>query len=616
MLFFEKHFNKEHFFHSPHKWFLAFLISPIHFLERRYQTRYHLNYEHAKKLFVFDLSLVALIILLIVATLSWFFYNPGVADKIQLTVRPSIDRIRSGDYLTYNISYKNKSEKNLINTNLVIDIPETFILDKVDPQILYSSSTRTFNLGKFNRGASGEINISGWFYGIPETETRLLARLSYQQENRNVEEEKISPLITTLRGSVLQTKLTAADKILSPGSTLISLNLKNTGTQTLNKITLPLSFENNELTISPDKVDLGTTQNNAWQIDKLEPGQEINLNGRLFSNLKNNQETIELKLTPSIELSGLVIPQTSLVHNFKIIKTEIALTANWTANQEKIKPGEQTALNLYLTNKSNTTLSNLTIMLPIPQGVIDLNRLTHLNNGIYKDGYLILNKTFQANLETLKPEQTTNLEIKVPVNENPTGGNNITLTLTPRIRAEVTEVADSFYENTVASPPLKLGSALNLYTELRYYTNEGDQLGRGPLPPQVEKETKYWLIVKITNTSNQLSQVNFQAELPDYVKWTGKTSANFGKQPTFDPLTKKISWNAFSFTPYEKAGIYMELSLTPTADQLNTNPVMAQKFSVSAHDDFIGENLFITSGNLDTSLSQDPLGKAKGTTVR
>ncbi len=83
MQFFEKHFNKHHLLHSPHKWFLALLVSPIHTAEMHYKKRYHINFIHAKNLFVFDITLILSIVLLAIGSIFWFTYDPTVTKDVK-----------------------------------------------------------------------------------------------------------------------------------------------------------------------------------------------------------------------------------------------------------------------------------------------------------------------------------------------------------------------------------------------------------------------------------------------------------------------------------------------------------------------------------------------------
>lgn len=615
MDYFTNHFSKHHFLHAPHQWFLALLVSPIHFLELHYQKRYHLKYEHARKLFFFDLCLMASMLVLTGLTIFWFTYDPTVSNYIKLTITPSANRIQSGDFVSYSIDYKNNSESKLIDANLAIDLPNTFIVNKIDPQNIFSSTTHTFDLGQLNRGANGQIKISGWFYGIPELDDYLVAKLTYRQENRSIFEEKIATIIKTLRGSILQANLTASDKILASGSTLISYQLTNKGQQVLQLITLPLK-PNLEFVISPLQLGKGKNENSTWLIDSLAPGESTTLEANLISNISDNNSSVNLNLTPTILVNGQAILQTTLKHTFNVVRPQATFSANWTDNLDKAHPGETKTLNLALTNNGSIDLNDLSLELPIAKDIINTTKLIDINHGVYQNEKFIINKNFNAGLGNLKIGETKNIEFSIPLNSAPIGGTDLSLTLPIRIKALVPGVENGFYENTIVSKPLKIGTSLNLAAELRYYTNEGDQLGRGPLPPQVGKETKYWAMIKITNGTSRIDNLNFSAELPAYVNWTGKNSVSLGKFVAYNTQTRTVSWSSPTLEAHEQAGIYFEISLTPSEAQRGTLPLILQNLKAVGHDDYLDEPLSANANNLDISLSSDSIGAGKGTKVQ
>src|SRR3989339_270956 len=89
MKFVEEHLTTHHLFHKPHRWFLAFLLSPFHAAAKHYANRYHLRYVHAKKVFTFDLLLLFSTLILIGATLFLYTYDPSVTSFVSLTITPS-----------------------------------------------------------------------------------------------------------------------------------------------------------------------------------------------------------------------------------------------------------------------------------------------------------------------------------------------------------------------------------------------------------------------------------------------------------------------------------------------------------------------------------------------
>ena len=166
------------------------------------------------------------------------------------------------------------------------------------------------------------------------------------------------------------------------------------------------------------------------------------------------------------------------------------------------------------------------------------------------------------------------------------------------------------------SPPLAIGTQILINAELRYYTNEGDQLGRGSLPPQVGKETKYWTLINIQNTTSKIQNVTLKATLPKYVVWTDKTSVSHGQDVVFDPSNRLISWNTSSLNPHETAGVYFELAVTPSPDQIGTTPVLLNNISVTGYDIYTSEQVTRISPNLDISLQTDRVGQQKGTIIQ
>ncbi|MFZ2978213.1 MAG: hypothetical protein WA057_00915, partial [Candidatus Magasanikiibacteriota bacterium] len=183
--------------------------------------------------------------------------------------------------------------------------------------------------------------------------------------------------------------------------------------------------------------------------------------------------------------------------------------------------------------------------------------------------------------------------------------------LSPRLNSSLNNITSN-YSEIIESPAIKIGTNLLLNPEIRYFTNEGDQLGRGPLPPQVDKETKYWALINLTNGASKLSNVNLSVQLPNYIVWTGKTSVTNGSDIKYNPKNNIASWSTNSLSAHENAGIYFELSLTPTIEMRGSSPILVQNMTITGQDTFIDETVSQKYGSLDTSLPDDKIGQIKG----
>jgi len=614
MQFVEKYLNKHHLLHKPHKWFLAFISSPIHFAEMHYKKKYHLNFKHAKKLFIFDTILLFSILVLAVSAISWYYYSPDVINQINLSITPSSDRIISGDYVTYKIEYKNNSDKKLVNASLLINLPPGLVVDKIEPNELYEKKNQSFDLQELLKNESGEIKISGWYYDTPHQETHITTELLYNQEDRKTQEVKLINLIQIHRGSILQGNLDISNSSLAQGEIPLKISLKNTGKQKLEKLVLPLNLPDGLRIINPTSG--GTTiENLEWQIDQLSPDEEVELNAVLLTNLSPSTYTIDFELTPKITVNNELIDQGRLNHRLTILHPELKLDTIWQEGTESISPGDKGVLKINLTNSGSVELQNIEITLPFPKNIINSHNLDFYNAGKLVGNNFTINSNYSANLKKLSPGDSTSLKLDIPINTFPKDGNNLVLSLTPELTAEVKLIPGAKYKTTIETPALRVGTSLNFTTDIRYYTDEGDQLGRGPLPPQVGKETKYWLWFKLQNGTSDVSNLNFSAKIPDYVRWTEKSSVSRGADIVFDENNRTANWSINSLEAHEKIGIYFELAYTPKLEHVGYSPFLIQQITINALDTYINKELGYITGPQDISLYYDLIGKNKGITV-
>ncbi|MFA5029264.1 MAG: hypothetical protein WC518_00755 [Patescibacteria group bacterium] len=186
---------------------------------------------------------------------------------------------------------------------------------------------------------------------------------------------------------------------------------------------------------------------------------------------------------------------------------------------------------------------------------------------------------------------------------------------------------EAFYRNNErnSSPIFSTGQPLNqrISTEskvvafARYYTEESDQLGFGPLPPQVGQPTRYWIFLNLENKYNDLNNLTISAQLPTNVSWTNRFSAANGSAIIYDPANKKINWNIdkvyapSNFLP--SVGAAFEIEIIPTEEQIGQPASLLENISLAASDDFTSELIdIVTPYSITTALSRDEFEKSDG----
>jgi hypothetical protein len=234
----------------------------------------------------------------------------------------------------------------------------------------------------------------------------------------------------------------------------------------------------------------------------------------------------------------------------------------------------------------------------------------------YHDNTITLTSSTAAELSTLPAGSKFTGTLSIPIRSVPIGSENISFTPTIRLEATTPLVPNIRLVQNARGITRAIGSTLTLQPEVRYFTNEGDQLGRGPLPPQVGKTTKYLAIVTLTNNTNEVSNILVRAKLAPTVVWTGKKSVSAGKDMILDTDSHTLSWRIYSLAPHEQAVASFEISLTPTEAMRATIPILIEQIDVSGHDEFTNQTIFDTTKPLTTAISSDIVGAAFGIHVQ
>lgn len=150
-----------------------------------------------------------------------------------------------------------------------------------------------------------------------------------------------------------------------------------------------------------------------------------------------------------------------------------------------------------------------------------------------------------------------------------------------------------------------LQTAFPVSLTARYYSESGDQIGVGPLPPTVGIPTTYWLVWSVGPTDSDVRDLVLRATLGDNVRATGKSASIIPGEFSFQG--KEIEWTIPSLpeTGALPVTFAFEVSLTPTADQRGAVPLLTKGFTATATEIRSGTLLRMSGGTEDANLSRD-----------
>ena len=167
---------------------------------------------------------------------------------------------------------------------------------------------------------------------------------------------------------------------------------------------------------------------------------------------------------------------------------------------------------------------------------------------------------------------------------------------------------------------VKIVSKATLSVDPRYYGDQGEVYGTGPLPPVSGKTTVYRMSWYIGNTTNELTNVTVSATVPSTVYWTGKNVTTTAGDVTFDAAKRVVTWT-LNRMPDDVGGtnptiaVSFELAVTPASSDVGASMVLLDATSFSATDAFTLTTIQFTRDKVTTDLPNDPQAAGKGVVV-
>ena len=139
---------------------------------------------------------------------------------------------------------------------------------------------------------------------------------------------------------------------------------------------------------------------------------------------------------------------------------------------------------------------------------------------------------------------------------------------------------------------IKINTDFKVNAFSRYYSAEGEQLGRGPWPPIVGQTTKLWVFFNVETTYNDVSDIIITGKLANNVELTGKMSATSEKGIEFDEVNRIISWKINRLLApsklYPEIGVAFEVSTIPQLNQTGQITLISD-IKASGKDAFTGK---------------------------
>jgi hypothetical protein len=546
------------------------------------RKRHEKHYKNSNFHLIADLAMASIIIILLIVVLWLSFWQPHA--QITLNSGTKEEVVKSGELQTFYLDYR--TNRGSDNNTITVALPNNFEFVSAVPSDKYNEDTHTFNLGRLSSGSNGEVKISGYVYSDVGTQQAVSFNYNCSACGKS---GILSSHLFNVEDSALDLEVISSKNIYKDIENIFRVNIENTSSKNIEDLYIEIS--DTWLLSSNDYIT-----NNTIIIDEIKSLESNDIEFKLIS--PTNLGTYDLEINVYLNKNGKKLLQESWNKQVTVLAPELKTELNYINNNDN-----NISFNLDFNNNGDKELSDLSFRLIADDNII-LDNLS-LNQSVIN--IEILDNIIKYN-NNLAPQESHHLALKVKSDQ-----------IEPKLNPKTNIVLEASYLSEgsrfsyqVSSSPIKLLSNLETSAKAYYYSIQGDQLGIGPLPPQVGLPTTYWIFLDASNFGNSLSNFSLSGELAKNIIWANKKSVVSGSIYQA-PGSNKFTWqirNIEDKSLDNKARF--AISLIPDESQLGTNPLLLENITVSAYDNFTQKNISFNLEDLNTQLYFDSLASGEG----
>lgn len=554
-------------------------------MRAHFTRRYKRPGPFGAALFLFDAFAAALVLALVVILAS-FVLAPGAAAPVRLSVSASDEHIRAADTIGFVVRYENRGKLPLENSSLAISLPDGFRTTSLEAQGTVNATVEPLTehgvipLGTIGPGGNGTVRVAGYMLQPADavSDLKLIATLTgAQKEGQTV--QSVSEATVRVSGSALELRWAG---IAEPSGDLVAgtdpiktLVVENTGTAAVDGLSLAVgdapdrSIEDYLLALGPHEIKV---------IGEYDPRMH---GARLYVVRPAEWENVLLAgLDPQEQLGAADGPRVEILYTKVVGVNMVDVLARITSTGLALDRGGWSVF-------------------PQPWSAVDLTEFAPdpalEAYGLPAGGFSVASGT---------PTETRLFRFSLKPDADISA-------LTMRAVASACVVATDQCAWSSSERVAVQAASPTLVAELRYYTEEGEQLGRGPLPSRVAEKTEYWVVVRAAPGAIARG-VELRLDMESNVTYADKFSASVSGVP--QQVGNVLVWRPDIIADDGAFTFAAALAFRPTADQVDTEAVIVRRVRLLGKD-VDGTQTEVTTGYLATDVPADTRAAEKGTRV-
>ncbi len=554
-----------------------------------YKDRYEGKYKRPKHVFAFDMGLIALGAALAVVSIYFgLIYKPFETVQVGLIAEPKAPS--SGGEIVLNLTVANNGKDPIEDVSAALKLPTQIKFERAS--LPYDRASQTVAFGEIDAKSDATVRIVGTLNGAVGQNIRASAIVTYKDASENTIKKSAAASVK-ITGSSVGAAFEMPDSIAVGQIVNGDIRYFNHSNAPINNVVIIPNWPQN-FVLSSSSPEI---KNGMWFVGTLAPGSE----GKIaWSGMETagGASADEFIVETGMRSGADILTQSQSKMVVTLIDPGIGIAFD---GATVARLGDTLALTATYKNTGDHTLNGAALTAALDGGLSILN-------------------IDRAALGDINPGDTGTVKLTVRVSNKPPDALKNATGVMLAVRVSVAGKLDNNSTVAISSPAwnIKIATQLGMTAGARYWSDTGDQLGRGPLPPTVGKTTTLWIFWNVSNTTGTVNNVRITGKLPANVTYTGKAANPFGSAPLYDPATRIMTWNvgdvpAWPGVTTDAIGAACEVTITPTADERGTYAPLMTDQQVTGVDAATGLTLSATASDITTHLTTDPQAAATGT---
>ena len=540
------------------------------------------------------------------------------ADNINIEITGPVS-VKGGEEFELGVNIKNKSETDIESASLLIEYPKG-AYESFDSQ---DELVRTRKeIGTVSLASPATVKIPLVLFGEENSEKEINFTLEFRFKGSGATLEKSKVYNVRISSSPVNLSFFVPKEasIKQEFDVVVDIesNSNNPIKDLLVKVEYPFGF------VFKGASPSASIGENIWHIGDLLPSDKktIKIRGAI-----DGQEGDEKVFRVSIGTSSKESEDSiGTLYNFvseSIYVTKpflgINLLVDGNASPEYVsKSGKSIRVDILWESNIPTRIIDGQIKVKLNGDVLDKFSVLVSNGGFYRssDNTIIWDKRNNSNLSVIESGEkgSVNFTFKPLPLVKSNGGIFEKPEISIDVSASGKRISDTNVPEEVTTSigkNIRVESDLAIIPRVVYYT--GPFKNTGSLPPVADKQTTYTVVLTVTNSSNNASNVVARTTLPTYVKWLGVVSPS-DEDISFNEAGGEIVWNVGNVE--RGAGITsaarevaFQIGLLPSVSQIGKVPLLTGKITLTGTDSFTNTVIKETKEGLSTRLSTDPYFK-------